>query len=139
MVQRPQKWTRRKVSLNQLEQMKHSIRFRGYFSLFDILSLNLRGEMIPWICWKITFEHLFKIENVDLSQLDEMKISSKNDQKSDKILYFSCFWYTLPVCESSGCYVFDTLCGHLRAQYGIYCHICNSVTKVLGHSLTHCV
>ena len=37
------KWTRRKACLNQLEQMKHSVKFRGCFSLFELLSLNLRG------------------------------------------------------------------------------------------------
>ena len=43
MVQRPQKWLRRKVCLNQLEQMKHSVKFWGYFPLFELLSLHLGG------------------------------------------------------------------------------------------------
>ena len=38
------KWGRRKGSLNQLEQMKHSVKFWSYFPLFGLLSLNIGGE-----------------------------------------------------------------------------------------------
>ena len=44
LMQRPQKWARGKVALNQLEQMKHSVKFWGYFPLFELLSLHLGGE-----------------------------------------------------------------------------------------------
>ena len=139
MVQRPEKWARRNVGLNQLEQMNHSVKFRGWFSLFEFFRVNLRGGNDWMNLLKNRFWTAFQNRKrvAYLTWWNENFF--KNDQKFDQILYFSCFWYTLPVCESSGCYVCDTLCAHLRAQYCVSYHICNSLTKLLGHSLTHCV
>ena len=116
MVHPLENWGRRKVGLNQLEQMKHSVKFTRTFSLFSHLIPNLGGANDSLKCLKIHFSSRLPNRKRGPYQQWGNEKFFKNDPKWTKFHHFSYIFFLFSATESIESYVFCTLWSHLGAE-----------------------